>query len=72
VRTLQEWERLFNESGLRVTAKWKDLHVLSWSWISMNGWLAAPLRAVQALLLPVWPLRWQYQVYHLCEKAPKK
>lgn len=72
VRTLQEWERLFNESGLTVTAKWKDLHVLSWGWISMNGWLAAPLRAVQALLLPIWPLRWQYQVYHLCEQARDK
>ena len=69
VRTLAEWERLFNEAGLSVTAKWKDLHVLSWSWISMNGWLAMPLRALQALVLPFWPLRWQYQVYHLCEKT---
>ena len=69
VRTLTEWERLFNEAGLTVTARWKDLHVLSWGWISMNGWLAMPLRALQALLLPFWPLRWQYQVYHLCEKS---
>jgi hypothetical protein len=35
----------------------------------MNGWLAAPLRALQALALVFWPLRWQYQVYHLCTKA---
>lgn len=69
VRTLDEWERLFEEAGLRVTRKWKDLHVLSWSWIRMSGWQRAPLRLLQALALLVWPLRWQYQVYHLCEKA---
>lgn len=68
VRTLAEWEALFQEAGLNVTARWKDLHVLSWQWISLNGWLAAPLRALQALLLPVWPLRWQYQVYFLCSQ----
>lgn len=72
VRTLDEWEKLFNEAGLRVTSRWKDLHVLSWSWISMNGWLAVPVRALQALMLPLWPMRWQYQVYHLCERAPQK
>ena len=69
VRTLPEWEKLFNQAGLNVTTKWKDLHVMSWSWISMNGWLAAPLRALQALALVFWPLRWQYQVYHLCAKS---
>jgi ubiquinone/menaquinone biosynthesis C-methylase UbiE len=69
VRTLPEWESLFNQAGLTVTAKWKDLHVMSWSWISMNGWLAVPLRGLQAGALWFWPLRWQYQVYHLCEKA---
>ena len=68
-RTLTEWESLFGQAGLRVTRKWKDLHVLSWSWISMNGFLPAPFRALQALALLVWPLRWQYQVYHLCVKA---
>ena len=72
VRTLEEWERLFNEAGLAVTGKWKDLHVLSWSWIMMNGWFAAPLRAVQAMLLPLWPMRWQYQVYHVCETGAQK
>ena len=69
VRTLEEWEGLFEQAGLRVTRKWKDLHVLSWSWITMNGWLGAPIRALQALALAVWPLRWQYQVYHLCVKS---
>ena len=68
VRTLEEWENLFEQAGLRVSRKWKDLHVLSWNWISMNGWLRAPFRAIQACLLLIWPLRWQYQVYHLCEK----
>lgn len=69
VRTLEEWEGLFEQAGLRVTSKWKDLHVLSWNWITMNGWLRAPFRALQALALLVWPLRWQYQVYHLCVKT---
>ena len=69
VRTLPEWENLFNQAGLTVTAKWKDLHVVSWSWISMNGWLAVPVRGLQAVALWFWPLRWQYQVYHLCEKS---
>jgi len=69
VRTLEEWESLFEQAGLRVNRKWKDLHVLSWNWITMNGWLRAPARAIQALLLLIWPLRWQYQVYHLCVKA---
>lgn len=67
-QTLEEWDNLFEQAGLRVTRKWKDLHVLSWSWISMNGFLPAPFRALQALALLVWPLRWQYQVYHLCVK----
>ena len=69
VRTLEEWERLFEEAGLRVTRKWKDLHVLSWSWITMNGWQRAPFRMLQAVALILWPLRWQYQVYHFCVKA---
>lgn len=70
VRTLPQWEDLLQQAGLTVTVKWKDLHVMSWNWVLMNGWLAAPLRALQVLALVVWPLRWQYQVYHLCVKAP--
>jgi SAM-dependent methyltransferase len=68
VRTLAEWEALFQAADLTVTARWKDLHVLSWRWISMNGWMAVPVRALQALALPLWPLKWQYQVYFLCRK----
>lgn len=69
VRTLDEWEQLLDQGGMRVVRRWKDLHVLSWGWIGMNGIVQAPIRALQALSLAVWPLKWQYQVYHLCEKA---
>ena len=69
VRTLDEWEHLFNLAGLKVSRKWKDLHVLSWGWVSMNGWIHVPIRGLQALALALWPLKWQYQVYHLCEKS---
>ena len=68
VRSLDEWSRLFESAGLRVEDRWKDLHVLSRRWIGMQGWLHVPQRLVQALLLTVWPLRWQYQVYHLCSR----
>ena len=67
VRTLQEWESLFNQAGLKVNKKWKDLHVISWHWITMRGFVKAPVRFLQAIALAFWPLKWQYQVYHLCE-----
>ncbi len=66
VRTLEEWESLFNESGLKVQERWKDLHVLTWNWVKSNGYLSVPLRGAQAMALALWPLRWQYQVYHQC------
>jgi SAM-dependent methyltransferase len=65
-RTLFEWSKLFESAGLRVRYRWRDLHVLSPSWIFRGSWYAWPLRAAQALALPLWPLEWQYQVYHLC------
>jgi len=65
VRTLDEWDELFRLSGLHVDERWKDLHVLSWSWISLNGWRHVLTRGTQALALTVWPLSWQYQVFHL-------
>lgn len=65
--TLAEWDRLFESAGLRVVERWKDLHVVSPSWICRGPWYAWPMRAVQALALPLWPLAWQYQVFHLCE-----
>jgi SAM-dependent methyltransferase len=66
VRSLSEWRKLFDNAGLRVRYRWKDLHVLSPSWIFRGAWYSWPLRAAQALVLPFWPLSWQYQVYHLC------
>ncbi len=68
VRTLREWEVLFDEAGLKVESRWRDLHVLSWSWIAARGWGAVPVRAAQAAALLVWPLKWQYQVYYLCSR----
>jgi len=69
VYPLEEWAALFEGSGLFVEKRWRDLHVLSPNWILQKGWSRAPLRAAQALALPLWPMRWQYQVYHLL--APK-
>jgi SAM-dependent methyltransferase len=66
LRTLSEWSNLFDSAGLRVRYRWRDLHVLSPSWIFRGSWYAWPVRAAQALALPLWPLEWQYQVYHLC------
>ena len=65
-RSLLEWQQLFQSAGLRVQARWKDLHILSPTWIFRGRYYGWPLRAVQALALPFWPLRWQYQVYYLC------
>lgn len=65
VRTLNEWNDIFELAGLQVSERWKDLHVLSWSWISLNGWKFVFLRAAQAIALTLWPLKWQYQVFHL-------
>lgn len=68
VRTLDGWRELFESAGLKVVKRWKDLHVLTWSWINAKRWYHVPLRAVQAVALVFWPLAWQYQVYHLCRK----
>ena len=66
VRSLPEWRALFAAAGLDIVSRWRDLHVLSWEWISRQGWRASPLRLAQALALPMWPMAWQYQVYHYC------
>jgi len=68
-RTLEEWKQLFESAGLEVKKRWKDLHVLSWSWINAKKWYHIPLRITQAISLIFWPLAWQYQVYHLCRKG---
>jgi len=67
VRSLREWQELFESTGLVVLYRWRDLHVLSPAWIFRGPWYRWPLRAAQALALPVWPLAWQYQIYHLCK-----
>lgn len=66
VLNLNEWARLFEDCGFEVKDRWRDLHVLSWAWIASRGPLSIPLRAAQAAALAIWPLTWQYQVYHLC------
>lgn len=66
VRSLKEWQELFDSAGLKVHYRWRDLHILSPSWVFRGAWYGWPLRAAQALTLPLWPLTWQYQVYHLC------
>lgn len=69
VRTLEEWEAIFNQAGLDVQRCWRDLHILNREWVCKGKWFQIPLRLAQALVLPLWPLRWQYQVYHLCRKS---
>ena len=66
VRSLREWWDLFESSGLTVLHRWSDLHVLSASWVLRGAWYGWPVRVAQAFALPLWPLSWQYQVYHLC------
>ena len=67
VRSLREWQDLFESAGLRILYRWRDLHVLSAAWLFLGRWHQWPLRAAQALALPLWPLTWQYQIYHLCK-----
>ena len=49
-----------------VKERWKDLHVISVGWIKKGKIYIWRIRAIQVLLLAIWPLRWQYQVYHRC------
>lgn len=69
VRSLGDWEKLFRASGLHIQRRWKDLHVLSWSWINKGSVPGRFVRAAVALLLPAVPLHWQYQVYFDCRKG---
>lgn len=73
VRTLDEWQSLFYTAGLTVTERWKDLHVINCHWITQGRFYTWPFRLAQGLLLAIWPLKWQYQVYHRClAKRPQK
>ena len=71
VLSLDEWGKMLNKNGLSITQKWRDLHVISWSWISSRGMLHTPIRLLQAVALAIWPLSWQYQVYMLCVQGKK-
>lgn len=72
VRTLEEWKTLFEQAGLAIEERWKDLHMLNPSWVMQSGPLLAPVRFAQAVMLAFWPLVWQYQVYHRCGRlAPR-
>ncbi|MCB1706403.1 MAG: methyltransferase domain-containing protein [Halioglobus sp.] len=66
VRTLDEWQSLFQSAGLDVAERWRDLHVINRHWITKGRIYTWPFRLAQSLLLAIWPLKWQYQVYHRC------
>jgi ubiquinone/menaquinone biosynthesis C-methylase UbiE len=66
INSLDEWEKLFNQQGLTTVNRWADTHVLSRSWILRKPYFMVIPRLIQALLLMIWPLNWQYQVFHLC------
>ena len=68
VLSLVAWSEMFEKSGMEVKECWADLHVLSKAWIMRGSWHHSLIRLTQALLLLVWPLRWQYQVFFLCNK----
>ncbi|KJV30921.1 class I SAM-dependent methyltransferase [Luteibacter yeojuensis] len=64
VLSLNAWAELFSSVGLDVTHRRRDLHPLGIGWITHARWYTWPARAMQALLLACWPIKWQYQVYH--------
>jgi SAM-dependent methyltransferase len=67
IRSLKEWSEMFNDAGLKIIDRWKDLHILNLQWLLRKPMYLIPARLVQALSLISWPLSWQYQVYYLCE-----
>lgn len=69
VRSLEAWTAMLRDAGLEVRAQWRDLHPLSVAWICQGPVRARPLRLIQALALPLWPMQWQYQVYFRCSAA---
>ena len=46
------------------------VQLLNRHWITLGPFYRWPLRLLQALALAIWPLRWQYQVYHRCTSSP--
>ena len=69
LRSLDEWRKMITNNGLTIESRWKDLHILNRAWILRHPYPLVPVRLTQALLLLIWPLKWQYQVYHLCHPA---
>jgi ubiquinone/menaquinone biosynthesis C-methylase UbiE len=69
VRPIKEWEAMLRDAGLVVSASWRDLHTCNWRWITGGSVWSWPARMLQAGLLLIWPLGWQYQVYFLCRPA---
>jgi len=69
IRSLAEWNQMLTEAGIEVVDRWRDLHVLDRRWLFRAPPYLVPFRLFQALALAVWPLNWQYQVYHLCRLA---
>lgn len=69
VVSLEAWQTLFTSVGLRVDARWRDLHVMDAGWVRKGRFASWPGRILLAMLLPFWPMAWQYQVHHLCRKC---
>ncbi|MGH9805969.1 MAG: class I SAM-dependent methyltransferase [Terriglobia bacterium] len=69
VYPLDAWTALLRNAGLIVDRRWRDLHPLDYRWIASGPRQQRVLRAAQATMLAIWPIAWQYQVYHLCRKA---
>ncbi len=67
IKSLEDWQNLFFEQGLSVKRRWADYHIMSKDWLLRRPYGMLIPRILQALLLLVWPLTWQYQVYHLLE-----
>lgn len=68
VRSLDEWKELLEQAGLRCVGRWRDLRPLSLEWILSGPWMMRPFRLLQALVLPIWPISWQYQIYFVCRQ----
>jgi SAM-dependent methyltransferase len=69
VIALDAWAELFEAAGLSVHRRRRDLHPLSWRWITHGKWWTWPVRALQPMSLAAWPMAWQYQVYHYCGRT---
>jgi ubiquinone/menaquinone biosynthesis C-methylase UbiE len=71
VLELAQWQQIFEDAGLAVRKRWRDLHPISLSWVRQGNAISWPIRALQAMLLSLWPVHWQYQVYHYCIRTSR-